>query len=420
MYEALEAEQAVIACLIQRSESVEDTLDLLSPEMFEVSVLGGMYFEYRKAFDDRRDLTMVELKQNLQTQYTEEEINEALRNCVASSAMAYQIRNYAEVVARHYKKTTVDAIFSRTELQDATIDRQIESLISDLESLQGGDTSDGCTVADLVDQFSGDYFTDKEKNLIFLGVEQIDSLTGGFEGGDIILLGARPGCGKSSLAMQWAELIAQQGEKVAYYNLEMQRAAVYERFVAAKSGIEIQRIRRATTFHNDEGELYSAANEELRKQTNITIYNGSKRVSDIRNDVRKTKPSVVIIDYLQLIQVSDRYHGNRAAEVGEISHSLKAIAMDYDVKLICLVQLNRAIESRRDHKPMLSDIRESGDLEQDASIVMFLYDTNETDKSEKCLDVAKSRQGQTGSVPLVFEGARLRFELAENVAPFGG
>lgn len=420
MYEALEAEQSVISCLIQRPESVEETYSLLSPEMFESGLLGRIYFEFRKAFDDHKGLTLIELHQILAADYPDYEIESAFKDCVMQQAMPFQIRGFAEVIQRHYKASCIKAMIDRLELKEADIDDQIDRMIADLESLQGGETSEGCTVADLVDQFSGDYFTDKEKNLIFLGVEQIDSLTGGFEGGDIILLGARPGCGKSSLAAQWAELIAQQGKKVAYYNLEMQRAAVYERFVAAKSGIEIQRIRRATTFHNDEGELYAAANEELRKQTNITIYNGSKRVSDIRNDVRKTKPSVVIIDYLQLIQVSDRYHGNRAAEVGEISHSLKAIAMDYDVKLICLVQLNRAIESRRDHKPMLSDIRESGDLEQDASIVMFLYDTNETDKSEKCLDVAKSRQGQTGSVPLVFEGARLRFELAENVAPFGG
>lgn len=420
MYEALEAEQSVISCLIQRAESVEDTYSLLSPEMFDSGLLGRIYFEFRKAFDDHKGLTLIELHQILAADYPDYEIESAFKDCVMQQAMPFQIRGFAEVIVRHHKASSIKAMIDRMELKEADIDDQIDRMIADLESLQGGETSNGCTVADLVDQFSGDYFTDKEKNLIFLGVEQIDSLTGGFEGGDIILLGARPGCGKSSLAAQWAELIARQGKKVAYYNLEMQRAAVYERFVAAKSGIEIQRIRRATTFHNNEGELYAAANEELRKQTNITIYNGSKRVSDIRNDVRKTKPEVVIIDYLQLIQVSDRYHGNRAAEVGEVSHSLKAIAMDYDVQLICLVQLNRAIESRRDHKPMLSDIRESGDLEQDASIVMFLYDTNETDKSEKCLDVAKSRQGQTGSVPLVFEGARLRFELAENVAPFGG
>ena len=372
-----------------------------------------------QGIDEHKEITLVELKQNLSTQFTDEEVGEAIMHCVTSQALSYQIRNFAEVIARHYKKTTVEAIFSRTELQDATIERQIDTLIGDLETLQGGEVSEGFTIAQLAEMYENDYFTDKEKNLLFLDIDQIDSLTGGFQGGDLILIGARPGCGKSSISAQWSEHFAKRGKKVAYYNLEMQSRACYERFVAAKSGIEIQRIRRATTFHNDEKERYTSANAELKQETGVTIYNGSKRVSDIRKDVRKTKPNVVFVDYLQLLSVTDRYKGNRVAEVGQISHDLKAIAMDYDIPVICLVQLSRAVEMRRDHKPILADLRESGDLEQDASIVMFLYDTNEDDRTEKCLDVAKSRQGQLGSIPLSFIPAKLRFELSENISPFG-
>lgn len=419
MYEALEAEQSLVSCLIQRQEAIEEVVDMVSPEMFDVACLGGIYYEYRKAFDDRKSITLVELKENLKIQFTEEEIAETMRTCLASDGLPYQIRNYAEVIVRHFKKTMVESIFSRTELQDATIETQIDSIIGDLEMLQGGDVSEGFTIAQLAEMYEGDYFTDKEKNLIFLDVDQIDSLTGGFEGGDIILLGARPAVGKSSLGAQWAEMFAKQGKKVAYYNLEMQGRACYERFVAAKSGIEIQRIRRATTFHNDEKERYMSANEELKQQTGVTIYNGSKRVSDIRKDVRKTKPDVVFVDYLQLVIVNDRYKGNRVAEVGQISHELKAVAMDYDIPVICLVQLSRAVEMRREHKPILADLRESGDLEQDASIVMFLYDTNEDDRTEKMLSVAKSRQGALGDIELHFNTSKIRFELAENVSPFG-
>lgn len=419
MYEALEAEQSLISCLIQRQEAIEEIVDMVSPEMFDVACLGGIYYEYRKAFDDRKSITLVELKENLKIQFTEEEIAETMRTCLASDGLPYQIRNYAEVIVRHFKKTMVESIFSRTELQDATIEKQIDNIIGDLEMLQGGDVSEGFTIAQLAEMYEGDYFTDKEKNLIFLDVDQIDSLTGGFEGGDIILIGARPAVGKSSLSAQWAEMFAKQGKKVAYYNLEMQGRACYERFVAAKSGIEIQRIRRATTFHNDEKERYMSANAELKQQTGVTIYNGSKRVSDIRKDVRKTKPDVVFVDYLQLVIVNDRYKGNRVAEVGQISHELKAVAMDYDIPVICLVQLSRAVEMRRDHKPILADLRESGDLEQDASIVMFLADTNEDDRTEKMLSVAKSRQGALGEIPLHFDASKIRFELAENVSPFG-
>ena len=414
-----EAEESLISCLMTEPECIEGVYNLLSPEMFESSILGRLYFEYRKAFDDRKSLTLVQLHQNLEKDYPTYEIEDVIRRCAVMSALPFQVKGFAEVIVKHYKASCVKAMMERTDIDDAKIDDQIDRLIKDLEILQEYEESEGNTVASLAETFENDYFCEKEKALLFLNIEQIDTLTGGFEGGDVTLLGARPGCGKSSIAAEWAEIFAKQGKKVAYYNLEMQSRACFERFVAAKTGIEITRIRRATRFCNDEEQKYRDAISELKKQTNITIYNGSKRVSDIRKDVRKTHPDVVIVDYLQLISCDDRYRGNRVAEVGQISHEIKEVAMTYNIPIIALVQLSRAVETRRDHKPMLSDLRESGDLEQDASIVFFLYNTNENDVSEKNLDVAKSRQGKIGSVEFKFDGARLHFELADNIAPFG-
>ena len=97
MYEALEAEQSLISCLIQRQDSIEEIMDMVSPEMFEVGVHGAMYYEYRKAFDEHKEITLVELKQNLSTQFTDEEVGEAIMHCVTSQALSYQIRNFAEV-----------------------------------------------------------------------------------------------------------------------------------------------------------------------------------------------------------------------------------------------------------------------------------------------------------------------------------
>ena len=419
MYEALEAEQSLISCLIQRQEAIEEVVDMVSPEMFDVACLGGIYYEYRKAFDDRKSITLVELKENLKIQFTEEEIAEAIRTCLASDGLPYQIRNYAEVVARHFKKTMVESIFSRTELQDATIETQIDNIIGDLEMLRGGKESEGFTIAELAEKYENDYFTDKEKNILFLGIDQIDGLTGGWQGGDVVYLGARPSTGKSALAMEWAEIIAKQGKTVYFYNLEMQNEAVFERAIAAKSGIEITRIRRATTFHNDEKELYMNAIAELKSQTGIRIITGPRRISEIRNDVRKNRPDLVVIDYIQLIICEDRYKGNRVMEVGQISHDIKSVATSYNIPVLCLCQLSRLVDGRKDHKPILSDLRESGDLEQDGSIVYFLYNNNEEDRSEKVLSVAKSRQGMLGDVPMRFNGAKMHFELEENISPFG-
>lgn len=419
MYECIEAEEALVSCLITEPECIEEVLDMISPEMFEEGVLGRMYYEFCKAFDEKKTLTLVELHQKVAPDFDDRAISETITRCVASKALPFQIRSFAEVILNHYKKTTVEAIFTRTELKDADIERQIDSLIGDLETLQGGETSEGYTIAELAERYENDYFTDKEKNILFFGIEQLDGLTGGWQGGDVIYLGARPGTGKSAMAMQMAEIFAKQGKMVYYYNLEMQKEAIFERAVAAKSGMEITRIRRATTFHNDEKELYTNAIAELKSQNGIKIITGPRRISDIRNDVRKNHPKLVIIDYIQLIICEDRYKGNRVMEVGQISHDIKSVATTYDIPILCLCQLSRLVDSRKDHKPVLSDLRESGDLEQDASIIYFIHNSNENDRSEKVLSVAKSRQGVLGEIPLVFDGKRMNFTLAENVSPFG-
>lgn len=414
-----EAEEGLISCIMSRPECIEDVYGTISPEMFDSPIYSRMYFEYRNAYDNRRELTLPELHQCLAAEFPDYEIQEAIKCCATQQALSFQIGGYAKAVCNHYKKTAVDAILNRLELSEGIIDSQVERLIADLELLNGEDESEGFTVAELAEKYEGEYFNDKEKDILFLDIEQLDALTGGWQGGDVIYLGARPGTGKSAMAMEWAEIFARQGKKVYYYNLEMQNAACFERAVAAKSGIEITRIRRATKFCNDEQERYQKAIAELKKQNGIKIITGGRRISDIRSDVRKNRPNLVIIDYLQLVTCDDRYKGNRTMEVSQISHDIKNIATTFGIPVLCLCQLSRAVDSRRDHKPMLSDLRESGDLEQDASIVYFLYNTNEEDRSEKTLVTAKSRQGTLGEVPMIFYGNSMHFELAENVAPFG-
>lgn len=419
MYEALEAEQSVISCLIQRAESMEETYSLLSPEMFDSGLLGRIYFEFRKAFDDHKGLTLIELHQILEADYPDYEIDSAFKDCVMQQAMPFQIKGFAEVIQRHYKASSIKAMFDRLELKEADIDDQIDRMIADLESLQGGSTSEGSTIAQIAEEYKDKYFNGENESVKFLGVEEIDKLTGGFQGGDLVILAGRPASGKSSLALQWAEMFANQGLRVGYYNLEMQKQAVYERLVAGKSGIEVVRMRKATRFCNEEEEQYKWAVEELLKQDRIVIFSGAKSAADIRKDQREYKFGLIILDYLQLMTPSSRYQGNRAAEVSQISRDLKDIAMSYDVPVLALSQLNRASESRKDKEPMMADIRESGAIEQDASIIFMLWNSDENDRSQKGFKTEKSRAGQCGRVDLVFTGSRMRFELADNVSPFG-
>lgn len=414
-----DTEERIIGCLLSRGSSIEDVYGILSPEMFENAVYGKIYDEYRKAFEENKEPTLSELQQTLMSAgFREVEVQDSLLRAASADSLSYQISGHATALINHYKARTVDKILSRISLQDADIDRQIDTLIADLETLRQSDKADAETVAEIAEKYKDAYFKDRERPSAKLNIEDLDGMIGGFEGGDLVLLGARPAVGKSALATQWSEMFANMGLKVGYYNLEMTDKQMYERFVAAKSGIEITRIRMATRFHNDEQERYTRAVEELKKQDRLYVSTGAKRVSDIRADVRKMQYDIVIVDYLQLLIADTRYSGNRAAEVGEISRQLKAIAIDYNIPVIGLSQLNRASEGRQNKEPTMGELREAGNLEQDASVIILMWNKNEDDRSEKGVKVEKSRQGKTGRCDMVFDGAHMRFKSEKDVTPF--
>ena len=413
-----EAEESLISCLLSDSESIEKVYTL-EPQMFQSEVYGKVFYECKKAFDEHTELTLAEMKQKLQANGIKDyEIDDALERALNTSAMGFQAEGYGKAILNHYKKTCVDRILERSLLKDAEIENQIDGLIDDLEKLRGGDVSSGKTVADLTKEYEDRYFCEKNNSLILLGEDGIDNLTGGFQGGDLVLLGARPSVGKSALATQWAWQFAKQGLRVGYYNCEMQEAACFERFIAAKTGISVTRVRLAKAFNNDEEERYRRAVRELSQQENIILFTGAKKINEIRNDQRKYKFSIIIIDYLQLLFVDDRYSGNRAAEVQELSLGLKRIAMDYKIPIIALTQLNRASESRANKEPQLFDLRESGSLEQDASTVFFLWNKSEEDTTQKGFKTAKSRAGTLDRYDLIFDGASMSFRSEHGNTPF--
>ena len=421
MFERIEAEESLIGCLLSDNNSIEKVYGILSPEMFDSGVLGAAYHEYRKAFDEKRSLTIVELKQRMEgIGYKDYEINDSLMKAATSGSMSFQISGFANAILNHWKKRQIDKILGSTEISEADVDGQIDKLIGNLESLRAGQSTDAETVAEITEKYKDCYFIDRNKPSAKLNVEDLDSLIGGFEGGDLILIGARPAVGKSALVTQWAEMFANLGLRVGFYNLEMTSKQMYERFVAAKSGIEITRIRMATRFHNDEEERYRKAVEELEKQDRLFISTGAKKVSDIRADMRTAKYDLLIVDYLQLLIADERYRGNRQAEVGYISSQLKAIAMDYSIPVIALSQLNRQSEGRQNKEPTMGELREAGNLEQDASTIILMWNKNENDPSEKGLKVEKSRQGKTGRCDMVFDGAHMRFKPESEKTPFDG
>lgn len=250
------------------------------------------------------------------------------------------------------------------------------------------------------------------------GFRDLDELLiGGLHRQDLVLLAARPSVGKSTMAGNIAATAAERGHTVLVYSLEMSDENWFQRHVAGRAGISLSAIRaRELRDHDMEPfllEIGRAAGlpifvDETPGQTPISI-----RTSALRHAATHGPPGLIVVDYLQLME-SPRRDGNRVLEVSEISRSMKRLARELDAPVLALSQLSRAVEARASHMPMLSDLRESGALEQDADVVMFIYRPELYDKETDMkgiaeLHIAKHRNGPVGVVPLRFDASTTRF-----------
>lgn len=254
------------------------------------------------------------------------------------------------------------------------------------------------------------------------GFNDFDKLTGGLQRSDLLILAARPATGKTSLALNIAYHAALHEEAtVAIFSLEMSRDQLMQRILATHTGVDMQKLRTGQIRDSD----LQTITEALGVLSSMPIYiDDTPGVTsmDVRSKCRRlqaeTGIDLIIIDYLQLMQGGSKRDGNRVQEISEISRGLKALAREVNVPVIALSQLSRAVESRTSHIPMLSDLRESGSIEQDADIVMFiyreeLYDPDTDKKGIAEIHLAKHRNGPTGIVPLRFFKSTTRFANLE-------
>lgn len=254
------------------------------------------------------------------------------------------------------------------------------------------------------------------------GIKDLDRVIMGLNKSDLILLAARPGMGKTSFALNIAENVAiNKGKKVAFFSLEMSKEQLVSRILSTKGQIPGQNLRMGKLSDKEwerlieAGDLVSKSPIYIDDTPGITIPEMKAKIRRLGNF------DLVIIDYLQLMS-SARRIDNRVQEISEITRNLKIMAKELDVPVLTLSQLSRASEQRTDHKPVLSDLRDSGSIEQDADIVLFLYregyyesgeiDENQDKNSGECI-VAKNRHGETRSVPLHWQGEFMRFTAQE-------
>lgn len=253
------------------------------------------------------------------------------------------------------------------------------------------------------------------------GFRDLDNKTAGFQKGDLVIIGARPAMGKTTFAQNLAYNIASINKKgVLFFSMEMAAKEIIDRMISDVSGVDNWKMRTG----NLTDEEFAKIGDALGEMDEIPIYiddTSSMTIVELRNKARRAMHDhnigIVIVDYLQLITGSDRYKGNRVQEVTEISRGLKILARELEIPVIALAQLSRNVTGREDPRPVLSDLRESGSIEQDADLVMFLhrpdyYKQNDDNYEETHITellVAKHRHGAVGKIELYFHPELLRF-----------
>lgn len=249
------------------------------------------------------------------------------------------------------------------------------------------------------------------------GLIQLDRLTCGLKKTDLIILAARPSMGKTALAMNIA-INAAKEVPVGIFSLEMSAGQLGQRILSMTSGVKASAIATGNLDDEDEETMLLEMAGLLDARKHVEIDDGTLTMAELRMRARRMKRKhdvgLIVIDYIQLIIGDKSYKGNRVQEVSDISRQLKAMAKELNVPVLALSQLNRGAEIRADKRPLLSDLRESGSIEQDADIVMFIYrDAYYNEDSERQnvaeIHVAKNRNGATGRCNLYFDGSRCRF-----------
>lgn len=415
--QSVEAEQSVLGAMLLEREAIVKVAELVRPEDFYREAHRVIYGAILALYERGEAVDLVTLTEELRRQGSLEEVGGAsylatLANLVPTAA---NVEYYARIVEeksllRQLIRTCTEVVSRCYEAQEE-VNRLLDDAERRITELSLRRSSQGfvrlkdvlMTTLDRLMQMveSG------QGTGIPSGYPDIDRFTAGLQPSDLLIIAARPSVGKTTFALNLARQVAiRQKMPVAIFSLEMSREQVAMRLLSSEAGVEQQKIRRGEL----EEQEWQALSRGLARLGPAPIFiddTSSISILELRTKARRlcteVGPGVVIVDYLQLLRTTGRME-NRQQEISEISRSLKALARELRIPVVALSQLSRAVEQRQDRRPVLSDLRESGALEQDADVVMFLYTNAEMERENQIeVIIAKQRHGPTGSVRMYFD-----------------
>ena len=420
--QSLEAEQAVLGSILIDSRCITEVVGVVRPEDFYLEqnreIFETIYtmFNFSQTIDP---VTVLNKMKELGCYH--DNSRDYILQLMEITPTAANAARYARIVQEKAMLRglgqAAGEISEMVSEQVGTSSEILESAEKKIYALRKGERGDslehiGTTLHKVFDHLTELSMSDSAIPGLSTGLRDLDTKINGLNKSDLLLVAARPAMGKSAFALNMGVNVAKKYKKtVAIFNLEMSREQLAMRLLASESSVELQKLTTGKLSEEEWTKLCIAS--AALSQTDIRIDdNPSVTVADINAKCRRLDNlGLVIIDYLQLMQGSGygKNSENRVTVVGEISRSLKIMAKELNVPVICLSQLSRAVESRTDKRPILSDLRESGAIEQDADAVMFLYrdeyyNANTEDKGLAECIVGKNRHGETGTVKLQWLG----------------
>ena len=432
----LEAEQAVLGSMLTDKDAVIAGIEKLNSESFYREDNKLIFTAIANLFNNSQPIDLVTVKDELSSMGSFEKIGgyEYLAVLPDKVPTTTNVEKYIEIVEE--KSILRGLIKTANEIIDLGYDKteNVEDIMAGAEKkifdiIQKKNQKSYTPIKDvLIESFTKLEALYNQKSKITgvpTGFADLDDKTAGLHGSDLILIAARPAMGKTAFALNIAAHAAiRENVPVAVFNLEMSKEQLVNRILCIEAMVDSNKVMTGKLDEDDWNKLASVVGPISDAGIYIDDTPGIS-ITEIRTKCRKLKMEkdigLIVIDYIQLIQGSgSKKNGSREQEIAEISRSLKVLAKELNVPVIALSQLSRAVESRPDHRPMLSDLRESGSIEQDADIVMFLYrddyynpDSEEKDISEVIM--AKHRAGSTGTIKLLWMGNYTKFvNLARN------
>lgn len=418
---SIEAEQSVIGSMIMDREAIIVASEIIVGDDFYSKQYGILFETMVELNDEGKPVDLVTLQDRLKEKDVPPEVSslEFVRDLITAVPTSANIKYYANIVA---EKSTLRRLIKLNEEIANTCYVGRESLESILENtekrvfdlIQRRNTDEFVPIRQIVmnamDRIERASHNKGNVTGIATGFIDLDYRTAGMQPSDLILVAARPSMGKTAFVLNIAEYVAfKQNQTVAIFSLEMSKEQLVNRLFSMESKVDSQHIRTGNLSDEEWEKLIESAG--LIGKSNLIIDDTPGiSISELRSKCRKYKLEhgleMIIIDYLQLMTGSGRTD-SRQQEISDISRSLKALARELNVPVIALSQLSRAVEQRPDHRPMLSDLRESGAIEQDADVVMFIYrddyynkDTEKKNIAE--IIIAKQRNGPIGTIELVW------------------